>query len=132
MPEAQVTLTPVPGAELRVDENGDPIVEVATCGTCGRSWNDAATSDRTPVPAGRCPFEHLHDDADEPPDGFRVVVMHVLVREHDADEVTHGLMDMACHDRSLGAYASDRALTPDDMDVFGPIIHDHLEDEPTA
>lgn len=33
-----------------------------TCGVCDRSWNDADVSSRTPVPAGRCPFEDIHDD----------------------------------------------------------------------
>lgn len=55
-------LEPVPGAEPRYDDDGREIVQVATCGTCGRSWNDAAVSSVTPVPAGRCPFEYDHDD----------------------------------------------------------------------
>lgn len=53
-------LTPIPGATPRYDENGNEIVDVATCGTCGRSWNDAATSTWTPAPSGRCPFEYDH------------------------------------------------------------------------
>ena len=59
-------LTPVPGATLRQDDDGNDIVVVATCGHCGRSWNDAAISSVTPVPAGRCPFEYEHADEDEP------------------------------------------------------------------
>lgn len=60
-----VKLTPVPGARVRwVD--GRPVVRVATCGTCGRSWNDAAISDRTPVPSGRCPFEHTSEHRQQP------------------------------------------------------------------
>lgn len=41
----------------------------ATCGWCGRSWDDTVSTTYTPAPAGRCPFEHLHDDPDpsEPP-----------------------------------------------------------------
>lgn len=31
-----------------------------TCGTCGRSWDDDAVTDRTPVPSARCPFEPFH------------------------------------------------------------------------
>jgi len=27
----------------------------------GRSWNDAASSSRTPADSGRCPFEYEHD-----------------------------------------------------------------------
>lgn len=65
MPETPVTLTPVPGAELVRDENGEPIVRVATCGYCRRSWNDAAISAVTPVPAGRCPFEYEHEYPDD-------------------------------------------------------------------
>lgn len=34
---------------------------IATCGTCGLSWNDAAVTSMTPAPAGRCPFEAFHD-----------------------------------------------------------------------
>jgi len=30
--------------------------------SCGRSWNDDKSTSVTPVPAGRCPFEHDHDD----------------------------------------------------------------------
>jgi hypothetical protein len=55
-------LTPVPGAEPRFDDEGHEIVDVATCGVCGRSWNDAAVSSVTPVPSGRCPFEYEHDE----------------------------------------------------------------------
>jgi hypothetical protein len=54
-------MTPIEGAELRYDDDGAPIVEVATCGHCGRSWNDAAISAVTPVPSGRCPFEYDHE-----------------------------------------------------------------------
>ena len=53
-------LTPVPGAESRFGEDGKEIVDVMTCGQCGRSWNDAAISQWTPTPSGRCPFEYEH------------------------------------------------------------------------
>jgi hypothetical protein len=56
--------TPVPGATPRYDDDGYEIVEIATCGTCGRSWNDAAVSSVTPAPAGRCPFEYEHERSD--------------------------------------------------------------------
>ena len=58
------SLTPVPGATSRYDENGNEIIDILTCGHCGRSWNDAATSAVTPVPSGRCPFEY-EDEHDE-------------------------------------------------------------------
>jgi len=53
-------LTPVPGAEPRYDDDGNEIMDIVTCGTCGRSWNDAASSGVTPAPSGRCPFEYEH------------------------------------------------------------------------
>lgn len=39
--------------------------ELAHCGTCGRSWDDAVVTSITPAPSGRCPFEHFHP-AEEP------------------------------------------------------------------
>lgn len=47
---------------VKVLAPGDPATGRATCGTCHRSWDDAIPTDMTPVPAGRCPFEHFHDD----------------------------------------------------------------------
>lgn len=44
------------------DDDGAPISAVATCGACGRSWDDAVGSTLTPAPSGRCPFELLHDE----------------------------------------------------------------------
>ena len=35
-------------------------LRAATCGTCGRSWDDTISTSMTPVPAGRCPFEYDH------------------------------------------------------------------------
>lgn len=39
--------------------------DIATCGTCGLTWNDTRPSSRTPAPSGRCPFEHIHEEAEE-------------------------------------------------------------------
>jgi len=36
---------------------------VATCGTCGRSWDDGKVTEMTPAPSGRCPFEYFHGRA---------------------------------------------------------------------
>jgi len=52
--------TKVPGAEVRFNEDDVPIIDPVTCGTCGRTWNDAAVSSMTPAPSGRCPFEAEH------------------------------------------------------------------------
>lgn len=32
----------------------------ARCNTCGRAWDDDKPTGLTPVPSGRCPFEHMH------------------------------------------------------------------------
>jgi hypothetical protein len=33
-----------------------------TCGTCGRTWDDALVTGVTPAPSARCPFEAQHED----------------------------------------------------------------------
>ena len=47
-----------PGRTQR-DEYG-VIHEYAKCGHCGRIWDDALITSKTPTPAGRCPFESEH------------------------------------------------------------------------
>jgi hypothetical protein len=49
------------GAEKRFVD-GQPVKDLATCGTCGLSWNDALMTERTPAPSARCPYEYEHDD----------------------------------------------------------------------
>ena len=44
---------------LELDED-DEAEDRATCGECGRSWDDAAPTAYTPVPSARCPFEAYH------------------------------------------------------------------------
>ena len=34
--------------------------DMATCGTCGLSWDDAIPTSYTPAPSARCPFEAFH------------------------------------------------------------------------
>lgn len=53
------------GAEAQRDENDKVKEDIATCGTCGKSWNDALISSRTPAPSGRCPYEHIHEELAE-------------------------------------------------------------------
>lgn len=36
----------------------------ATCGHCGRSWDDGKETSMTPAPSGRCPFEAWHRSDD--------------------------------------------------------------------
>lgn len=46
-----------PGEETRAK---DP----ATCGTCGLTWDDGVSTDWTPTPGARCPFEYFHQPED--------------------------------------------------------------------
>lgn len=39
--------------------------DVMSCGTCGRSWDDAVVTGVTPTPSARCPFEYDHTDTSE-------------------------------------------------------------------
>lgn len=57
---------------VRPLKEGEPAKDRATCGTCGRSWDDGLATGMTPTPAGRCPFEAFHD-SDESPSGGRVM-----------------------------------------------------------
>lgn len=90
----------------RSPEDGE--VRWYTCGTCGRSWDDAFITGRTPTPAGRCPFEAEHDEEDEGDDrepvAFRVYVMltldvHAPSKEDAidfADEAADGIVFRDC------------------------------------
>ena len=49
----------------RLNDDGGVFEDICTCGTCGKSWNDALVSGRTPAPAGRCPYEHIHEEIEE-------------------------------------------------------------------
>lgn len=53
------------GATEQHDDDGNVVEDLVTCGTCGRTWNDALISERTPAPSGRCPYERMHDDLAE-------------------------------------------------------------------
>lgn len=46
--------------------NGEHVPELATCGTCGRTWDDGRISELTPAPGARCPFEGAHAPEPEP------------------------------------------------------------------
>jgi len=45
---------------VKVLDDDDTTPGRATCGTCGRSWDDTVSTSRTPTPGGRCPFEAFH------------------------------------------------------------------------
>lgn len=45
---------------VKVLTDGQPAKDRATCGICGRSWDDGIATAWTPAPSGRCPFEYFH------------------------------------------------------------------------
>lgn len=53
------------GATPQLDENGKTREQIATCGECGKSWNDALITSRTPAPSSRCPYENIHEEIAE-------------------------------------------------------------------
>lgn len=57
----RVVLSLVPGDQRRTLV---PDEDVATCGTCHRSWDDGQSTGWTPVPSARCPFEYEHEGVD--------------------------------------------------------------------
>jgi hypothetical protein len=59
--------------DVKVLDNPADGIDPALCGSCGRWWDDGVTTSRTPVPAGRCPFEYFHDHIwPEPGESFKV------------------------------------------------------------
>lgn len=58
-----------PVQPLDDDESAaDPV----TCGTCKRTWDDTVSTQWTPAPSGRCPFESFHGAE---PDACEMCVM---------------------------------------------------------
>lgn len=45
---------------VKVLKPGAKAKDRATCGTCGRSWDDGIVTGLTPAAAARCPFEQYH------------------------------------------------------------------------
>lgn len=54
-----------PVKELITEEEKQNAKSLATCGNCGRSWDDAVVTSMTPAPSARCPFEYFHADTPE-------------------------------------------------------------------
>lgn len=62
---AELEISEANGATPQLDENGLTVVDTVTCGNCGLSWNDALITSWTPTPAGRCPYEYIHEEIAE-------------------------------------------------------------------
>jgi len=46
--------------QLTTKKQKENAKDLATCGTCKRSWDDGISTSITPTPSGRCPFEYFH------------------------------------------------------------------------
>lgn len=59
-------MTPIPSNfPVQPIKPDDPnAVAIASCGVCGRHWDDGRVTSMTPAPAARCPFEAFHEDED--------------------------------------------------------------------
>jgi hypothetical protein len=68
----------MPSPSYRTDERGvvrvydsfrylraHPDADLATCGTCRRTWDDAVVTGCTPAPSARFPFEDDHKPEEE-------------------------------------------------------------------
>lgn len=58
---------------------------------------------------------------------LRIITVKILVPVEDADDVTYGHINLATHDESWGAYATDAPLTDEDRETWGPTIQDREE-----
>lgn len=57
--------------------------DCCTCGTCGLSWDDAVSTEYTPAPSARCPFEAFHFDPDAESDRL-VSLSYVVLDQYGA------------------------------------------------
>lgn len=63
---------------LRTKEERSAALIPMGCGTCGRWWDDAITTEFTPVPAGRCPFECFHQGDEQSSWRHPVVILDAI------------------------------------------------------
>ena len=89
------------GAEEQFDDDGNVRVDTCTCGECGKTWNDALISERTPAPSARCPYEALHEEIAE------LKALEALAEEAEgyAPDWTHG--ETLIRDSYFTDYAKD-------------------------
>ena len=60
MAKRNVVPAEFPVKPITRDSDKANAADPCTCGTCGRSWDDAVITGWTPAPSGRCPFEYFH------------------------------------------------------------------------
>lgn len=100
-----------------------PDADVATCGTCGRSWDDSISTSTTPVPSGRCPFEYEHDDEDED-DGSKEGAL--LAAMSDPRRTEPELRILAAELDRIRSGRRLARLTLAQVEEADGVIHDHL------
>lgn len=61
---------------------------VMQCGECGRAWDDTVSTDLTPAPSGRCPFEYFHSDL-----GSMRATVDSMLADADTDRTPRGEHD---------------------------------------
>lgn len=73
--------------------NNSKQADVATCGACGRSWDDAVSTAITPTPSARCPFEYDHPKESTP---AMTITAHLYEDADTFDELE--LVDGRCYE----------------------------------
>jgi hypothetical protein len=64
--EAMRVYAIIDGGRANTDgPDGEHKPDLATCGHCGRTWDNARISSLTPAPSARCPFEYAHTYEDD-------------------------------------------------------------------
>jgi hypothetical protein len=59
---------------------------VATCGECGRQWDDSVITSLTPAPAARCPYEYIHGMTSYTIDVTQMITVSVTVMAGSEDD----------------------------------------------
>lgn len=92
----------------------------ATCGTCGRSWDDTISTSMTPAPSGRCPFEYEHEIEPEPLQYHYVVWAEIVDGKTEWHLDVEGdslLFDGSVYDPNVAKVGQDGWRTLDDAEA---------------
>ena len=80
-----------------------------TCGTCGRSWDDAIPTSWTPAPSARCPFEYFHDEVK--PTKKRI--------QHKKDPLHDEILEVLLNSQAcLGDRVRDESATDSEIETY--------------
>lgn len=98
--------------------------QATRCGECGRGWDDSVSTSRTPVPAGRCPFEDEHATRMGCDCGHVVEIGHDGPAGYGRDQDGATRCYPCCRDRDLDEI---RAASPGDKFHGGYLSSDGKE-----